>query len=126
MSDFPFMEKAIEIALQNVFTSHGGPFGVIVVKDGKIIGTGRNKVTSSNDPTGHTGVQAIRDACQNTNDFQLTDCKIYCSCEPCPMCIGAIYSARPKSVYVACTKQDEAQSWQTLPMEIIFLLIDIN
>lgn len=108
MSDFPFMEKAIEIALQNVLTSHGGPFGAIVVKDGKIIGTGRNEVTTSNDPTAHAEVQAIRDACQNINDFQLTDCEIYTSCEPCPMCIGAIYWARPKAVYFACTKQDAA------------------
>ncbi|MGE7667140.1 nucleoside deaminase [Ureibacillus composti] len=103
------MEKAIEVALENVITNHGGPFGAIVVKDGKIIGTGRNEVTASNDPTAHAEVQAIRAACQYLNDFQLIDCEIYTSCEPCPMCIGAIYWARPKAVYYACTKEDAAK-----------------
>jgi guanine deaminase len=109
MSDFHLMEKAIELALTNVTTSHGGPFGAIVVKDGKIIGTGRNEVTASNDPTAHAEVQAIREACRILNTFQLDDCEIYTSCEPCPMCIGAIYWARPKAVYYACTKQDAAK-----------------
>jgi guanine deaminase len=103
------MGKAVEIALRNVMTNHGGPFGAIVVKDGQIIGVGRNEVTSSNDPTAHAEVQAIRDACSHLNDFQLRDCEIYTSCEPCPMCIGAIYWARPKAVYYACTKQDAAK-----------------
>ncbi|WHY01552.1 nucleoside deaminase [Neobacillus sp. DY30] len=109
MSDIHFMKKAIEEALNNVLTNHGGPFGAIVVKDGKIIGVGRNEVTSSNDPTAHAEVQAIRAACGYLKDFQLTDCEIYTSCEPCPMCIGAIYWARPKAVYYACTKQDAAK-----------------
>ncbi|WP_040206071.1 nucleoside deaminase [Neobacillus jeddahensis] len=109
MSDFLFMEKAIELALNNVITRHGGPFGAIVVKDGKIIGRGRNEVTTSNDPTAHAEVQAIRDACKHLNTFQLDDCEIYTSCEPCPMCIGAIYWARPKAVYYAATKQDAAK-----------------
>jgi guanine deaminase len=109
MSDYLLMGKAVEIALQNVMTNHGGPFGAIVVKDGQIIGVGRNEVTSSNDPTAHAEVQAIRDACRHLNDFQLTDCEIYTSCEPCPMCIGAIYWARPKAIYYACTKQDAAK-----------------
>ncbi|MDM5335099.1 nucleoside deaminase [Ureibacillus composti] len=109
MKGFSFMEKAIEVALENVITNHGGPFGAIVVKDGKIIGTGRNEVTASNDPTAHAEVQAIRAACQYLNDFQLIDCEIYTSCEPCPMCIGAIYWARPKAVYYACTKEDAAK-----------------
>jgi guanine deaminase len=109
MSDFQLMNKAIEVAHNNVLTSHGGPFGAIVVKDGKIIGIGRNEVTASNDPTAHAEVQAIRDACRNLSDFQLTDCEIYTSCEPCPMCIGAIYWARPKAVYYACTKEDAAK-----------------
>ena len=100
------MEKAIEVALENVISNQGGPFGAIVVKDGKIIGTVRNEVTASNDPTTHAEVQAIRKACQYLNDFQLLDCEIYTSCEPCPMCIGAIYWARPKAVYYACTKED--------------------
>ncbi|KHE72664.1 nucleoside deaminase [Halobacillus sp. BBL2006] len=109
MKGFSFMEKAIEVALENVMSNQGGPFGAIVVKDGKIIGTGRNEVTASNDPTAHAEVQAIRAACQYLNDFQLTDCEIYTSCEPCPMCIGAIYWARPKAVYYACTKEDAAK-----------------
>ena len=109
MKGFSFMEKAIEVALENVMSNHGGPFGAIVVKDGKIIGTGRNEVTASNDPTAHAEVQAIRAACQYLNDFQLIDCEIYTSCEPCPMCIGAIYWARPKAVYYACTKEDAAK-----------------
>lgn len=109
MNGFSFMEKAIEVALENVMSNHGGPFGAIVVKDGKIIGTGRNVVTASNDPTAHAEVQAIRAACQYLNDYQLIDCEIYTSCEPCPMCIGAIYWARPKAVYYACTKEDAAK-----------------
>lgn len=109
MNGFSFMEKAIEVALENVMSNHGGPFGAIVVKDGKIIGTGRNVVTASNDPTAHAEVQAIRAACQYLNDFQLIDCELYTSCEPCPMCIGAIYWARPKAVYYACTKEDAAK-----------------
>ncbi|MFK9092776.1 nucleoside deaminase [Bacillus salipaludis] len=109
MKGFFFMEKAIEVALENVISNHGGPFGAIVVKDGKIIGTGRNVVTASNDPTAHAEVQAIRAACQYLNDFQLIDCEIYTSCEPCPMCIGAIYWTRPKAVYYACTKEDAAK-----------------
>lgn len=109
MKGFSFMEKAIEVALENAISNQGGPFGAIVVKDGKIIGTGRNEVTASNDPTAHAEVQAIREACQYLNDFQLIDCEIYTSCEPCPMCIGAIYWARPKAVYYACTKEDAAK-----------------
>ncbi len=109
MKGFSFIEKAIEVALENVMSNQGGPFGAIVVKDGKIIGTGRNEVTASNDPTAHAEVQAIRAACKYLNDFQLIDCEIYTSYEPCPMCIGAIYWARPKAVYYACTKEDAAK-----------------
>jgi len=109
MTDTLFMKKAIELALNNVLTKQGGPFGAVVVKDGKIVGVGRNQVTGTNDPTAHAEVQAIRDACRNLNDFQLNDCEIYTSCEPCPMCIGAIYWARPKAVYYACTKQEAAK-----------------
>lgn len=109
MSDTHFMEKAIEVALENVKSNHGGPFGAIVVKNGQIIGVGKNEVTASNDPTAHAEVQAIRAACQYLNDFQLIDCDIYTSCEPCPMCIGAIYWARPRAVYFACTKEDAAK-----------------
>lgn len=103
------MQKAIDIAYENVLLGHGGPFGAIVVKDGEIIGTGKNEVTTNNDPTAHAEVQAIREACEKLKSFQLTDCEIYTSCEPCPMCIGAIYWARPKAVYYALTKEDAAK-----------------
>ncbi|MGG1616405.1 nucleoside deaminase [Paenibacillus sp. NRS-1781] len=102
------MTQAIQLAQQNVVSGHGGPFGAIVVKDGKIIGRGVNEVTSSCDPTAHAEVQAIREACKHLNDFQLNGCVIYTSCEPCPMCIGAIYWARPDAVYYACTKEEAA------------------
>jgi guanine deaminase len=100
------MKKAVEIARKNVETNNGGPFGAIVVKEGKIIGVGNNEVTALNDPTAHAEVQAIRMACKSINSFQLDDCEIYTSCEPCPMCLGAIYWTRPKAVYYACTKED--------------------
>ncbi|MGG1640709.1 nucleoside deaminase [Paenibacillus sp. NRS-1782] len=102
------MTQAIQLAQQNVVSGHGGPFGAIVVKDGKIIGRGVNEVTSYCDPTAHAEVQAIREACKHLNDFQLNGCVIYTSCEPCPMCIGAIYWARPDAVYYACTKEEAA------------------
>lgn len=104
-----FMVKAIQLALENVKESTGGPFGAIVVKDGKIVGIGQNHVTRLNDPTAHAEVQAIRDACKNLNTFQLNDCEVYTSCEPCPMCLGAIFWARPKAVYYASTKEDAAK-----------------
>ncbi|WP_434784403.1 nucleoside deaminase [Paenibacillus terrae] len=108
MSNENLMNQAIQLAQQNVVSGHGGPFGAIVVKAGKIIGRGVNEVTSSCDPTAHAEVQAIREACNNLNDFQLNGCVIYTSCEPCPMCIGAIYWARPDAVYYACTKEEAA------------------
>ncbi|MFY0544058.1 nucleoside deaminase [Brevibacillus sp. H7] len=103
------MEKAVQVAHENVLSNHGGPFGAIIVKNGEIIGMGRNEVTATNDPTAHAEVQAIREACSKLNTFQLSDCEIYTSCEPCPMCLGAIYWARPKAVYYACTKEDAAR-----------------
>lgn len=106
--DVQFMRKAVELAVQNVQNGGGGPFGAVIVKNGKIVGSGCNNVTTQNDPTAHAEVQAIRDACKNLNSFQLDDCEIYTSCEPCPMCLGAIYWARPKAVYYACTKTDAA------------------
>ncbi|WP_462408667.1 nucleoside deaminase [Neobacillus sp. Marseille-QA0830] len=109
MANAEFMQKAIDVAYDNVTAGHGGPFGALVVKDGKVIGVGRNEVTSSHDPTAHAEVQAIRAACQYLQDFQLMDCDIYTSCEPCPMCLGAIYWARPRAVYYACTKEDAAK-----------------
>lgn len=110
MDERNYINKAIEIALENVGNNHGGPFGAIVVKNGKIIGIGRNQVTSQNDPTAHAEIQAIRAACEYLKDFQLQDCDIYTSCEPCPMCLGAIYWARPRAVYYAYTKDEAAKA----------------
>jgi len=103
------MTQAIEQSRNGMQNNEGGPFGAIVVKDGKIVGVGNNKVTSSNDPTAHAEVVAIRDACKKLNTFQLDGCVIYTSCEPCPMCLGAIYWARPDKVYYANTREDAAQ-----------------
>lgn len=103
------MQKAIELSIDNVKQNKGGPFGAVVVKDGKIIATGANCVTSDNDPTAHAEVTAIRNACKTLASFQLDDCEIYTSCEPCPMCLGAIYWARPKAVYYGNTKADAAE-----------------
>lgn len=103
-----FMREAIRISIENVKSGNGGPFGAIIVKDGRIIGRGSNEVTNTNDPTAHAEIVAIREACKNLNSFQLTGCEIYCSCEPCPMCLGAIYWARPSKIYYANTKKDAA------------------
>lgn len=103
-----FMEKAVELSLENMRAGKGGPFGAIIVRQGKIVGTGANHVTSDNDPTAHAEVVAIRDACKNLGTFQLDDCQIYTSCEPCPMCLAAIYWARPKAIYYANTRKDAA------------------
>ena len=103
------MQYAIDLADKGVDLNAGGPFGAIVVKDGKIIGQGYNCVTSKNDPTAHAEVLAIREACKNLNSFQLDGCTIYTSCEPCPMCIGAIYWARPKQVFYACSRNDASE-----------------
>lgn len=102
------MERAILLATEKMLQGHGGPFGCVIVKDGKIVGEGFNKVTSTNDPTAHAEVTAIREACKNLNSFQLDGCELYTSCEPCPMCLGAIYWARPDKVFYACTKDDAA------------------
>lgn len=102
------MELAVQLAKNNVHSKSGGPFGTVIVKDGIIIGKGLNNVTSTNDPTAHAEVQAIRAACKNLGSFQLDDCEVYTSCEPCPMCIGALYWARPKAIYYANTKEEAA------------------
>lgn len=102
------MEKAVELSLENMRAGKGGPFGAIIVRQGKIVGTGANHVTSDNDPTAHAEMVAIRDACKNLGTFQLDDCEIYTSCEPCPMCLAAIYWARPKAIYYANTRKDAA------------------
>ncbi|MCY7330166.1 MAG: nucleoside deaminase [Saprospiraceae bacterium] len=104
-----FMQQAITLAQKGMDNNEGGPFGAIVVKDGQVVGTGSNRVTSTQDPTAHAEVVAIRDACRHLNTFELTDCIIYTSCEPCPMCLGAIYWARPKAVYFGCSKEDAAR-----------------
>ncbi len=104
-----FMRRAIALAEEGMNSNQGGPFGAVVVKDDKIIAEGKNAVTTTNDPTAHAEVVAIRNACKKLNSFQLEDCIIYTSCEPCPMCLGAIYWARPKKVFYACDKNDAAE-----------------
>lgn len=100
-----FMQKAIDLSIENV-DNNGGPFGAVIVKDGEIIARGVNRVTSSNDPTAHAEVNAIRDAAAHLGTFDLQGCEIYSSCEPCPMCLGAIYWARLDKLYFANTKLD--------------------
>lgn len=107
--DREFMQRAIYIAQKGIDANDGGPFGAVVVKDGEIISEGWNQVTSTNDPTAHAEIMAIRKACEKLNSFQLEDCILYTSCEPCPMCLGAIYWARPKRIYYACTREDAAK-----------------
>ena len=103
-----FMLEAIALSQLGIDNNHGGPFGCVIVKDDIIVGRGNNKVTSTNDPTAHAEVVAIRDACKNLDTFQLEGCEVYTSCEPCPMCLGAIYWARPKVIYYANNRQDAA------------------
>ncbi len=105
-----FMREAIQLAQGNVGSANGGPFGAVVVRDGKIVGRGANRVTATNDPTAHAEVVAIRDACSNLSSFQLEGCDIYASCEPCPMCLGAIYWARPARLFFAATREDAANA----------------
>lgn len=105
-----FMEKAIQLAVENAENGIGGPFGAVVVKGGEIIAACGNSVTSDNDPTAHAEVNAIREACRKLGTFQLEGCEVYASCEPCPMCLGAIYWARPAKVYFASTKEDAAKA----------------
>lgn len=102
------MERAIRLAKEGMEAGKGGPFGSVIVKDGEIVGEGCNMVLATNDPTAHAEIVAIRDATARLGRFDLSDCLIYASCEPCPMCLGAIYWARPKAVYFACTKDDAA------------------
>lgn len=104
------MMEAIRLSRNGMLQGHGGPFGCVIVKDNIIVGRGWNQVTSSNDPTAHAEVVAIRDACATLGTFQLTDCEVYTSCEPCPMCMGAIYWARPAKVYYANNREDAAHA----------------
>lgn len=104
-----FLQQAVDLACENV-ANGGGPFGALVVKDQVIIAGSGNRVTPNLDPTAHAEIMAIRLACQDLADFQLTDCILYTSCEPCPMCLGAIYWARLKAVYFACNRFDAASA----------------
>jgi len=103
-----FMQEAIDLSRKGMEEGKGGPFGCVIVKDGEIIGRGNNSVLSLNDPTAHAEIMAIRDACKNLGHFQLDGCEIYTSCEPCPMCLGALYWARPSKIYYANDKTDAA------------------
>lgn len=104
-----FMNKAIEISSYGMNNNYGGPFGAVIVKNGEIIAEGYNNVTSSNDPTAHAEITAIRNACKKLNTFDLSGCDLYTSCEPCPMCLSAIYWARINKIYYANTKEDAAK-----------------
>ena len=104
----PYMARAIELAIENVRSGRGGPFGAVVVKKGQIVGRGCNEVTSKNDPTAHAEIVAIREAAKSLGVFHLTGCGLYTTCEPCPMCLAAIYWARIDRYYFGCTAQDAA------------------
>jgi tRNA(Arg) A34 adenosine deaminase TadA len=104
-----FMREAIRLSKMGMDNNHGGPFGCVIVKGEEIIGRGWNQVALTNDPTAHAEVTAIRDACRNLNSFQLEGCEVYTSCEPCPMCLGAIYWARPAKIYYANTRNDAGE-----------------
>ncbi len=116
------MRRAIELSEKNMLSNQSGPFGAVIVKNGKIVAEGWNKVTSSNDPTAHAEVVAIRNACEKLNDFELKDCEIYTSCEPCPMCLSAIYWARLSKIYYANSRQDAAD----IKFDDEFLYREIN
>lgn len=104
-----FLRQAIDLAVDNVKGQLGGPFAAMVVREGEVIATGTNRVTHDNDPTAHAEVVAIRTACRVLRSFQLDGCEVYTSCEPCPMCLGAIYWARVKAFYFAGDKEDAAR-----------------
>lgn len=105
-----YMQVAIELAEKNVLNGKGGPFGAVVVKNGKVVAAEVNSVTSTNDPTAHAEVNAIREACKQLNTFDLSECELYASCEPCPMCLSAIYWSRIKKLYYAADKYDAASA----------------
>src|SRR5512133_383249 len=105
-----FMQRAIALSVENANSGSGGPFGCVIVKNGEIIAEGANRVTATNDPTAHAEIVALREACTKLGTFQLEGCDIYSSCEPCPMCLGAIYWARPSKLYFASTAEDAARA----------------
>jgi guanine deaminase len=109
MAEAEHMHRAIELSLEMVRSGRGGPFGAVIVKDGKIVAEGSNQVTLTNDPTAHAEIVAVRLACQTLGTFDLTGCEIYTSCEPCPMCLGAIYWARLERIYFANDRHDSAK-----------------
>jgi len=120
--DKEFLQQAIELAKQGIEKGVGGPFGCIIVRDGEVVGKGSNQVTSTNDPTAHAEVVAIRDACRHLGNYQLTDCDVYTSCEPCPMCLGALYWARPRRVIYASTRDEAAEAG----FDDAFIYLEIN
>ncbi|MBS1601272.1 MAG: nucleoside deaminase [Bacteroidetes bacterium] len=105
-----YLRMAMELAKRGVEEGQGGPFGCVIVKDGAVVGKGCNGVTSTNDPTAHAEVMAIRDACGRLGHYQLTGCVVYASCEPCPMCLGALYWARPDRVFYAASRSEAAEA----------------
>ncbi len=105
-----YMRLAIQLAGENIVNGNGGPFGAVVVKDGRIVAAAANRVTSTNDPTAHAEVVAIREACKTLNTFDLSGCEIYASCEPCPMCLGAVMWARIDTLYFAADRNDAAKA----------------
>lgn len=105
-----FLAMAIGEAERGVAAGDGGPFGAVVVKDGAVLASGHNRVTSTNDPTAHAEVVAVRAACATLKSFQLDGCDVYASAEPCPMCMGALYWARPRGIYFAATREDAARA----------------
>lgn len=108
--DYSLLREAIAISIEKMEANEGGPFGAVVVRHGKIIGRGWNKVTSTNDPTAHAEIVAIRDACANLKTYSLAGCEIYASCEPCPMCLAAVYWARIERLYFAASSADAAEA----------------
>jgi guanine deaminase len=131
-----FLQQTIALAIDNVISGEGGPYGAIIVKDNQLIAASVNKVTRTLDPTAHAEVSAIRLACKKLNDFQLHGCILYTSCEPCPMCLGAIYWARLAKVYFACSRYDAAAAnfddsfiydeISVLPSERIIAMLHLN
>jgi guanine deaminase len=105
-----FLNQAIELAVENVKSGRGGPYGAVIVKENQVVSACSNRVTSMRDPTAHAEIHAIRVACEKLDDFKLNGCVLYSSCEPCPMCLGAIYWARLEKVYFACTHKEAADA----------------
>jgi guanine deaminase len=109
MTNESFMQRALDLALERMRANRGGPFGAVIVRNGEIVAEGWNEVTSTNDPTAHAEIVAIRRACAKLTTFNLSDCEIYASCEPCPMCLGAIYWARLRTLYYANTREEASR-----------------